>query len=195
MSNRQRTILGVVLFIPMAAMLVTMFACLPAPVGDPEKSAVDEKLSGVWLGDSKKDDEKPIIVLRPWDKHTYYLVFTSGKKGDGKDKPMHYKAWLTTLGGATFLTAEPLDSLEFAYPPAAGEKSEMQWVVGRVEQKGDTVIYRMINEKSWIVKDLNTREKIEAAIAARVETKEVYEVAVTFEGVSKGQLGGLKEAL
>jgi hypothetical protein len=195
MTNRQRTILGVVLFVPVAAVLATMFACLPAPVGDPEKSSMDEKLSGVWLANAEKDQEKPIIVLRPWDEHTYYLVFLNGKKGEAADKAMHFKAWLTKLGNATFLTAESVDSLEFAFPPGPGEESGTQWIVGRVEQKGDTVTFRMVNEKSWIVKDLKTREKLEAAMAAQVDNKDLYNEAQTFQRVTKDKLGTVKDVL
>jgi hypothetical protein len=88
-----------------------------------------------------------------------------------------------------------MDSLEYAFPPGPDEKNEQQWVVGRVEQKGDTVTFRMVNEKSWIVKDLKTREKLEEAIKAQVDNNELYNEAQKFERVPKDKMKMVEDAL
>jgi hypothetical protein len=53
----------------------------------------------------------------------------------------------------------------------------------------------MINEKSSLVKDMGTREKLEAAIAAQVDNNDLYNEPITFQRVTKDQLEGLKDAL
>jgi hypothetical protein len=197
MRNRQRTVLGLALFVPVAAVLLSLFACLPAPVGDPEKSTVDAKLTGAWIGASEKSDDRWIALLRPWDRHTWYLVYLNTKKdGEGKGAGhMHFKAWLTRLGGATFITAEPLETLDYAFPPAAGEKAEKHWIVGRVDIKDDALTFRLIDLNSWIVKDLKTREKLEDAIKAQVDNKELYGDITTFQRITADKANLVNDAL
>jgi len=131
MKSSTRTWLGVALFVPLAAVLLATFACLPAPVGDPETSKVDESLVGAWQAAQKDpSDEVITAVMQPWDAKTYYLSYYSLKKKDGAEEKsmMHFKAWVTTLGTATFLTAQPLDDMSFA----VGEKNDKPfWVVMR----------------------------------------------------------------
>lgn len=52
-----------------AAVALVATSCLPAPVGDPEKSEVDERLNGVWY-DAK---EEQFWVFRAWDKRTWLV--------------------------------------------------------------------------------------------------------------------------
>lgn len=54
-----------------AGLALVLTACLPAPVGDPEKSRVDERLNGIWY-DAK---QKHFWIFRPWDKRTWLVRF------------------------------------------------------------------------------------------------------------------------
>ena len=67
------------MFLIMAPFLVCVMACLKAPIGDPETSKLNPKLTGVWLG--KIEDDLTFLVLQPFDKRTY-LVGWFGPESD-----------------------------------------------------------------------------------------------------------------
>src|SRR3954467_7008207 len=106
MKPSTRTTLAVVLFLPLAAAILFTFACLPAPVGDPDKSKIDDKLTGAWINHDK--DETVLAILRPYDQHTWFLRYLATKPNDTKVNALSYKAWLTTLADHTFITCETL---------------------------------------------------------------------------------------
>src|ERR1700742_4690277 len=110
MKSANRTWLGVALAVPLAVVLLAIFACLPAPVGDPEKSAVDPQLTGAWKA-TAKDSQKNLayVLLQPWDQRTYFMEYITTNTSDGKDEHelMHFKAWLTNIAGSTFITCQP----------------------------------------------------------------------------------------
>jgi len=74
-SRRSRA--GNILLVLLFPALLGVMACfdLPVPVGDPEQSAVDPELSGIWLG--RQDDERVLLILKPYDRRTW-LVMWSG---------------------------------------------------------------------------------------------------------------------
>jgi len=197
MKSSRRSALALLLSIPLAALLLTTYACLPAPVGDPEQSKIDDKLVGAWQSEPDKDGSSWVALLRPWDKRTYYLTFLNAGKKDDATGHMHLKAWLTKIGDATFLTAEALDDLDFAFPKQKDDaaKNDKTWIVGRVDLKDDTLTFRRVNEKSWIVKDLTTRDKIEAAIKAQVDNNELYAEAQVYKRIPRENAAQLDELL
>ena len=67
------------MFLIMAPFLICVLACLDAPIGDPETSKLNPKLTGVWLG--KIEDDLTLLVLQPFDKRTY-LVGWFGPESD-----------------------------------------------------------------------------------------------------------------
>jgi len=69
--KHRRSLGGLLMFIIMAPFLICVLACLDAPIGDPETSRVDPKLTGVWLG--KIEDDLTLLVLQPFDKRTYLV--------------------------------------------------------------------------------------------------------------------------
>ena len=69
--GHRRSLGGLLMFLIMAPFLVCVLACLKAPIGDPETSKVDSKLSGVWLGEI--EDDLTLLVLQPFDKRTYLI--------------------------------------------------------------------------------------------------------------------------
>ncbi len=79
MKSANRTWLAVLLAIPLAVVLLATFACLP-PVGDPEKSKVDDSLNGAWLAVNRDatPNETVMALLRPWDGKTYFMQYDFG---------------------------------------------------------------------------------------------------------------------
>ena len=71
-GKRRRSGAGLLLALILLPLLLGVLACLPVPVGDPEKSHVDPAMSGVWSV-SDSDGGYMIMVLDPYDKRTWLM--------------------------------------------------------------------------------------------------------------------------
>ncbi len=186
MKAQYRSMLGVALFVPLAAMLLATFACLPVPVGDPEQSKMDAALAGIYRGTptDPADKTNTLALLRPWDAKTYLLEYVTVETKDGKEvrQMQHFKAWLTTIAEKTFLTAAPMDDLKFAL---GDDDKKPFWVVLRLDKVAAGLEVRMVNPDSEYLKGLTKREEFEAAIKAHVSDQPLYGDALTFKKLGK----------
>ena len=118
----------------MAPFVISVLACLEAPIGNPKTSKVDPKLSGVWFGNL--GDDQTLLVLQPYDKRTYLVGWFVAETDEGEkqgEKPekdtdpkggqkkleeiefkgqMISKGWLTTIGGEQFMCWEPMFQID-----------------------------------------------------------------------------------
>jgi len=169
-----RTVVGLVVALPVAAILLGIFACLPVPVGDPEKSKVDDKLVGGWI---KRSDDAPdsLYVVRAFDARTYLVQTFEFDDKDGKIEPKgtgDYKAWLTELGGVRFMTLQPLPIEE---PMGYMEKDAKRvWVVMKLETKGADLNIQMVKPDADLLKDVKTREEAEKVLTANAKNADIY---------------------
>lgn len=137
---------------------VGLLACMPVPIGNPEKSRIDPEISGVWLAADNSSFEG-VYMYQPWDKRTWLVVGvpieegpefagesisissaedaitaleeqTIGDDGITASAAVVYKAWLTKLGGKIFMTWEPIGG---AYEDGANVPD--YWFVWRVEKE------------------------------------------------------------
>ena len=134
MKPMHRSLAGLAIAVLALPAFLGLMACLPVPIGDPEKSRIDPDLTGIWhmAGGS-------IVLLEPFDKHVWLMTGVSvefdseecplaegeepavdtfdafiGALGDYGDRcfwpdqgVVLYKAWITRLGGQTFMVWEP----------------------------------------------------------------------------------------
>ncbi len=70
--QRRRSGAGLLLTLVLLPVLLGVLACLPVPVGDPEKSHIDPAMSGVWTL-SAADGDHMLMVLDPYDKRTWLM--------------------------------------------------------------------------------------------------------------------------
>jgi hypothetical protein len=186
MTARTRSFLAMGLFLPLAAVLLATFACLPVPIGDPEQSKVDESLVGAYRGMPKDAGDKAAILVfvRPWDSRTYFLEYLQVDAKDGKEDRQisHFKAWLTTMGGKTFITAEPKDDMKLVL---GDDGNKPFWAVLRLDKVAAGLEARMINVDSEFIKGLTKREEIEAAIKAHVSDQALYNEPIMFKKLGK----------
>ena len=70
-DSGHRSSAGLLLTLVLLPVLLGVMACLPVPVGDPDKSRIDTAMSGVWIG--HLDGDATIIVLDPYDKRTWLM--------------------------------------------------------------------------------------------------------------------------
>ena len=75
-----RSATGVLLMLGIIPVFAGLLACMPVPVGDPEKSRIDPELSGVWAV-SGEGNSGPVYFLRPYDKRTWLIWATEVEEG------------------------------------------------------------------------------------------------------------------
>jgi hypothetical protein len=200
----------------MAPFLVCVLACLDAPIGNPETSKVDPKLSGVWLG--RDHGDLTLLVMQPFDKRTY-LVGWFGHESDEeldevgnleKEVPrkkeaklkdsdvkldqivlgggMMFKGWLTTIGGQQFMCWEP----KFVLNSEKGMKPK-EWFAWKVKLKKNKLSLAIIDGKAA---GKNTKE-IEKLIKANyLDNSNLKDKDWTyFEKIDKSEYGKVAKAL
>jgi hypothetical protein len=149
MNARQRSLSGLLLAIALIPILAGLLACLPVPVGDPERSRVDPDMTGIWLG-----FDGGVTYFEPYDKRTWLVTSVEIKSppgcrpADTKDdysrlvawlakqqcasagKAAIFKAWRSKQGKHWFLTMEPMAVVDDdAEDPFADEA----WFVYRID--------------------------------------------------------------
>ena len=193
MKPATRTFLGLGLFVPIAMLFFAMFACLPAPIGDPEKSKVDESLTGAWQSVPKNADDKDKMyaLIQPWDGKTYFLQYVDAKDPE-KPGCLNFKAWLTTIAGAKFIVCQPLYDLRFAFKPTADDKQI--WPTFRIDKTAEGINIRMV-KADGLLQDKTTREQIEAVIKDHVNEDALYGDALTFKKLSDADRATIEDVL
>ena len=132
MKPTTRSISGAVVMLAIIPAIIGILACMPVPIGDPERSRIDPAISGVWVS----LEESAFYAFEPYDKRTWLLTGISLEEGDDADLSDYelesyadlerlienesvgddgatateltmYKVWRTKLGGEWFMTWEP----------------------------------------------------------------------------------------
>jgi hypothetical protein len=158
MSPRARSISGAVMAFLTVPLIIGLLACLPVPIGDPERSSIDDEMTGLWMK-LQKGEAPAAILLEPYDKRTW-LVNLFPLEFDYEncdvsdfDRISHaevmsvirevggscmdygereaYKAWKTRLGDTWFMTWEPKGVFDEEY----GYEPEF-WLGFRLDKKG-----------------------------------------------------------
>ena len=75
MNSRSRSISGGIMMLLLIPIFAGLLACMPVPIGDPERSRVDPELSGIWaiLMNEGAFDESGFYVFEPYDKRTWLV--------------------------------------------------------------------------------------------------------------------------
>ncbi|MCU0982392.1 MAG: hypothetical protein MUF25_24815 [Pirellulaceae bacterium] len=156
---------------PLIVVILWLTACVKHPVGDPEKSQVEPAYSGAWL-EKKTDGARSLLILRPYDARTYLgNIFTYGKEGEAfrPQQRINCKAWLTSIGGATFLTMEPMNAEHFL---GVGEKPP--YLVAKLSLSDGVLQLRLVDGGNEAVKNANDSQALEKAIEQGVNTETLY---------------------
>ena len=138
MTKNIRSLSGAALMLMIIPIFVGILACMPVPIGDPERSRIDPSLSGTWV--MEEDGDSNLYLFQPYDKRTGLVVGAQIEEGseaeiddldiktagdvfaalrtysigdDGITSPttIAFKAWLTKLGGEQFMTWEPVGGM------------------------------------------------------------------------------------
>lgn len=178
MSANLRSISGALLMLVIIPIVAGLLACMPVPVGNPERSRIDPALNGVWIVESE-GDAGGLYLLQPWDKRTWLVAGVGIEEGSGYEgeafvletaqdaadvlrrvpvgsagikppNPVLYKAWLTKLGGQQFMTWEAMGGFN-----DDGSHAPEYWFVWRVERRSaDRVEYSLVIPEHEIFDDI-----------------------------------------
>lgn len=168
MTSRTRSIIGVLMMLAILPILAGLLACMPVPIGDPERSRIDPDLNGVWVLD--EGGSYALYSLEPYDKRTWLITSAEIRPGPGFDAELPhpesaeeylqmletydvgfkgvtapntvvYKAWLTKIGGVRFTTWEPVGGFD-----EEGNYAPEVWFVFKLAKTGaDTVELHMVD--------------------------------------------------
>lgn len=198
MKPNTRSAGGAMLMLLIIPVIVGLLACMPVPIGDPERSRIDPDFNGVWT--LLADNEGPgFYAFEPYDKRTWLLMGVPLETGDQADLSQYdlnsydglaklmenepvgddgvtttevsmYKAWRTKIGGEWFITWEPKGAFgEDDFEPEA-------WFVFRIEKLDqNTINLHMVEDGDEFFKEVEkTRRAYERVIKKNVKNAALY---------------------
>ena len=197
MKARTRSLSGAALMLLIIPGIVGLLACMPVPIGDPERSRVDPELNGVWYWADAGDPG--FYAFEPYDKRTWLLTGMPLEEGPDADfsdydlathegfaalaeaesigedgamtaKVVMYKAWRKKLAGTWFMTWEPKAQFE------EEDFAPDMWLVFRIERPdADTLNLYMVNGEDEVFKKADkTRRAYERVLKKNVRNEEIY---------------------
>lgn len=169
--KRKSLLITLLTLSPILAIILGLTACVQHPVGDSERSRVDHRYVGMWLAE-ETDDVVTLLLLRPYDARTYLAGVFRCREEDGAVEPVDhhdYKAWLTQLGGETFVTMEPLIWAEFV-----GLAEKPPYLVGKIRLIDDALRLRLVDGGSEPAKSAADSGELEAVIEKHVAQDALY---------------------
>jgi len=104
MNSKSRSLSGAALTLVVIPIFAGLLACMPVPIGDPERSRIDPELTGVWVTLTSNEffSEAGFYVFEPYDKRTWLVAGMGLVEGDNQDLP---DLDLTTYDGWVELAA------------------------------------------------------------------------------------------
>ena len=150
MQPQQRIGLGIAFAVLLVPVIIGLTACLPVPIGNPERSRLDSDMTGVWLG-----FDNGVTYFEPYDKRTWLVTtvgisapkdcIPAGTEDDydkfiawleeeqcaSAEKAAIFKAWRSKHGKQWFLTMQPMATVDDAsQDPFADDV----WFVYRIDK-------------------------------------------------------------
>lgn len=106
MTPRSRSTIGTVAMLAMVPAIVGLLACMPVPIGDPERSRIDPDITGIWVKPAAVDwlDECVFYVFEPYDKRTWLTTCVAIEVSDDfdgvEDEPTNYDELMAMIESA-----------------------------------------------------------------------------------------------
>lgn len=182
----------VVLTSLVVAGLLGLAACLPVPLGDPEKSKVDSSYVGAW--EWADGDSTNIVTLRPYDERTYLVdAYTITGTIDEPRPKWHgaYKAWLTKVKGETFITMQPAETLA-ALP---GEKLEKHYLIAKLKLEEGKLKATGIDGGYKAAKEAGTPTALEQVIRENMDDVSMWTKPIVASPIGADRMSALAKVM
>ena len=201
MTPKSRSLGGAALALVLIPIFAGLLACMPVPIGDPERSRIDPELTGVWavLTPGSTVDEAIFYIFERYDKRTWLVTGGTVDWQDDTDLPDYD---LTSYDGYIELASDGLDDESSIYleeiavyktwlkklggevfmtwePKIAldgGIAKTDVWLVYRITKDGpDRLKMQMIDGESDLFDDVGkTRRAYEKVIRKNADNPELY---------------------
>lgn len=201
MTPRSRSLSGATLMLMIIPFIAGLLACMPVPIGNPERSRIDPELTGVWaiLAGSDSADDAGFYIFEPYDKRTWLVtgvpIETSGDV-ELSDFDLSTYAGFVKLSAADAIgddhTREGSIFVYKAWLTKLGGKVFMTWepklllddgipepvvwfVYRVLKDSRDQIRLQMVDSDSDLFDDVDeTRRAYERVIAKHAENPELY---------------------
>ena len=196
MKPTTRSISGAVLMLAIIPAIIGILACMPVPIGDPERSRIDPEISGVWVW-LDGDEDATFYAFEPYDKRTWLLTGVPLELGDAFDggdyaldsyaelarlienesvgdegatatEVIQYKAWRTKLGGVWFMTWEPKAVFN------TESFSPELWFVFRMDRPDENTLHLTMLDDDLFDGVEETRRAYERVIKRNAKNEKLY---------------------
>lgn len=201
MNSNIRSLGGAILMLAIIPIIAGLLACMPVPVGDPERSRIDPELNGVWRM-TEGDSESGLYMLRPYDKRTWLVIGVEDDESNPESVEV-YKAWLAKIGGERFMTWEQAGG----FNEDGSFQSEFWYVFRMDKDDANRFILHMLNVEfdgfGEIVKPDDyegddyaddMRRTFERAIKRHIDNEEMYGDALVMSRLSPDQMADASQA-
>jgi hypothetical protein len=171
------------IFFVVCLVLLGFIGCISIPLGDPEKSKVDDKLLGAWLT-KPEDGKQTMFTVVQYDARTCLVSEFEFKKDGDKIEPsgrFDWKMWLVDVKGTTFA------SMEMKNPQLALEPTGDVYASAKIKRDGDSLTIQTV--KDDVVKNANisTSQQLEDFLAANLNNGDVFGDALTLTKAKEDQ--------
>ncbi len=186
-APRSRSSSGLFLAVVIVPFLLALLACLPVPIGNPERSRIDPAMTGVWVA-TEGDLAPALWLMEPYDARTWLVTWIGidepdaasltevappsadplavlEREGLAAPEIVAFKAWLRTIRGKRFLVLEP----KMVVRDEAGMTPENWYVFAVGAPTEGTLGLRMLNQDLDAFDDAETSADYEAAIKREID--------------------------
>ena len=202
MSSKFRTVSGAALMLVLIPIFAGLLACMPVPIGDPERSKIDPDITGVWAVTAEVDDEDhdpAFYLFEPYDKRTWLITGVPVLEGDLVDLSKYdfssyesYRAMIRDYGVRSdqLYTDEvvlykawitKLGGIRFLTWESKGALNDgtfetEYWLVHRIEKRSKDILELiMVNGEADAFDGLDkTRKAYERALRKNAKNPDIY---------------------
>lgn len=182
----------VVLVVALAS-IAFVGGCLTVPLGDPEKSKVDDSYIGFWVNSRPDGDDGKLLSVQAFDARTYLITQYSFKQTANGVEPngvrVVQKAWLTQVQNATFVTLERMDAGRVL------RKDDKPYSVARVSLEGSILSTRPVNPTFVNEKQVKNPDDMMKLVTTNLNNDKMYSDAEVYEKISAERFSEVKDIL
>jgi hypothetical protein len=156
-------------------LLLAAVGCIAIPLGDPEKSKINEKLVGVWMGKPEDGGKQTVFTVTAFDARTYIVSdfdFTKDKDNVTIKGRMDWKMWLTDVGGQTFATCQAIDPKLLAQ--AKGDSTDEIYAIFKVVLTGDSLTVQTVDDDFVKAANVQNSQQLQDLITKNLDNPKLF---------------------
>jgi hypothetical protein len=157
------------------SLLLAAVGCIAIPLGDPEKSKIDDKLVGIWMGKAEDDGGQTMFTTTAYDNRTYLVSEFDFKKANDSitiGSRVDWKVWLTEVGGQRFATAEIIDPKLLVDTDSADSKEK--YAIMKLALSGDNLTMKAVNDDFVKSSGVKNAQELQDLIAKNLDNPKLF---------------------